>query len=204
MTSENIERARSAFALSIQQRVPSTEPRLLSAFSRVARERYLGDPPWTVLPSLDGVALLTDDPTYLYSGARVSLDVAKNINNGDPFFWAEMLSRVCLGPDQHIIQIGAGTGYYTALIADIVGAGGTVSAMEADDYLAIRARHNLIDYPQVQVIGRATTSGNLPRCNCIIAFCGVSTIPPAWLDALSEGGSAFYHLSSLFLTKNRN
>ncbi|HEY1543798.1 MAG TPA: rRNA adenine N-6-methyltransferase family protein, partial [Xanthobacteraceae bacterium] len=60
--------------------------------------------------------------------------------NGMPSLWARIFDRLGLRPDARVLQVGAGTGYYTAVLAEIVGTRGRVTAVEADGELAERAR----------------------------------------------------------------
>jgi len=41
---------------------------------------------------------------------------------------------------EHVVHIGAGVGYYTAILAKLVGAEGRVTAIEFDAELAARAK----------------------------------------------------------------
>jgi protein-L-isoaspartate(D-aspartate) O-methyltransferase len=51
-----------------------------------------------------------------------------------------------LGPGlrgDHVVHVGAGTGYYSAILAEMVGRTGRVTAIEIDPLLAARAKENL-------------------------------------------------------------
>ncbi|HEV7982481.1 MAG TPA: methyltransferase domain-containing protein [Xanthobacteraceae bacterium] len=50
------------------------------------------------------------------------------------------------------MQVGSGTGYYAAVLAEIVGPNGRVIAVECDDDLAAKARDNLRPWAQVEVV----------------------------------------------------
>ena len=62
-----------------------------------------------------------------------------------------MLHDLAVEPGQHVAQIGAGAGYYTAMLAELVGPSGRVSAFEFDPELAARARANLAPWRNVTV-----------------------------------------------------
>jgi 16S rRNA A1518/A1519 N6-dimethyltransferase RsmA/KsgA/DIM1 with predicted DNA glycosylase/AP lyase activity len=51
-----------------------------------------------------------------------------------------------------VLQVGGGTGYYTAILVEIVGPSGRVTALEIDEGLAARARQNLAGFPSVEVV----------------------------------------------------
>lgn len=50
----------------------------------------------------------------------VSLDADKGINNGEPFLHAMWIGKVAPKPGETVTHVGAGTGYYTALLAQLV------------------------------------------------------------------------------------
>ena len=84
--------------------------------------------------------------------------------------------------------MGAGTGYFTAILAEIVGPSGHVEAVEFDAELAERARAKLSDWPQIRVVaGDGRTHYPGPR-DVIIVNAGVTAPEPLWLDSLPEGG----------------
>ena len=58
-----------------------------------------------------------------------------------------------LAAGDHVIHVGAGQGYYSAILAEIVGPTGRVTAIEIDPDLAMKARRNLAsDWPQATVV----------------------------------------------------
>ena len=80
------------------------------------------------------------DPLYRYTDLFVAIRPQGRIDNGKPSFHARLLAA---RPRQHFLHIGAGTGYYTAILAELVGSAGRVTAFEVDKDLAARARRNL-------------------------------------------------------------
>jgi protein-L-isoaspartate(D-aspartate) O-methyltransferase len=97
------------------------------------------------------------------------------------------------------VHVGAGTGYYSAILAEIVGAAGHVTAIEIDPDLAERARHNLAArWPQAAVVV-ADGFGFRPDrpADAIIVNAGVSHVSMAWLDALAgENGRLLVPLTN--------
>jgi protein-L-isoaspartate(D-aspartate) O-methyltransferase len=71
------------------------------------------------------------------------------INNGQPSLWAYLLDRLDLMPGEQVLHLGCGTGYYTAIIAELVGLAGRVTAVEIDTTLAEKAEEALVNWPQV-------------------------------------------------------
>ncbi|MGY3353347.1 protein-L-isoaspartate O-methyltransferase [Bradyrhizobium sp. GM0.4] len=109
-------------------------------------------------------------------------------DNGMPSFWARNFDHLNIAAGEQVLQVGAGTGYYSAVLAEIVGPAGRVTAIETDTELASRARVNLESWPQVDVVsgdGRAVDVGEL---DIAIVFAGATHPSRVWLDRLVEGG----------------
>jgi protein-L-isoaspartate(D-aspartate) O-methyltransferase len=64
---------------------------------------------------------------------------------------ARMIDRLALGPGSSVLHIGAGLGYYAAIMAHLVGQSGSVTALEIAESLAEAARSNLSSMPWVDV-----------------------------------------------------
>src|SRR5215468_2520512 len=122
---------------------------IVEAFAAVARERFLGPGPWRILsdrlhnPRHDYFLTPDDDPRWIYHDVLVAIDHARGLNNGLPSLWARNFDHLDLERGQRVMQVGAGTGYYGAVLAEIVGENGRVIAVECDVELATRARVNL-------------------------------------------------------------
>lgn len=164
-----------------------SNPRLRDAFAAVKREAFLGKPPWTLLGS-GLLATTTYEPAELYVDALVPLDAARGINNGSPALHAQMLNALNVRPGDRVAHIGAGTGYYSAILAELAGPRGHVLAVEYDADLAEAARANLAPWPQAQVAqgdGAGYPPGPAER---IYVNFAVADLPDRWLDHLTEGG----------------
>jgi protein-L-isoaspartate(D-aspartate) O-methyltransferase len=176
---------------------------LVDAFSRVPREHFLGPGPWQI-PILDlmeprggGYYTTKDaDPRRVHHNIAVALDPARQLNNGHPGSVATWIEWLAIQPRDRIVHIGAGTGYYTAILAELCGADGRVFALEADAVLAARARENLREWPQVEVVhGDATT---VPAADAIFVNAGATFAPDAWLDGLADGGRMILPVTASF------
>ena len=175
---------------------------IVEAFAEVARERFLGPAPWRILADSriahdppDYVLTFDDDSRWLYHDVLVAIDPERGLNNGLPSFWAYNFDQLRLMRDQRILQVGAGTGYYAAVLAEIVGRGGRVTAVEYDEELAARARGNLAPWPQVEVVhgdGRTHDPGEV---DVIIVFAGSTHPAPLWLDRLAPSGQLLMPLT---------
>jgi protein-L-isoaspartate(D-aspartate) O-methyltransferase len=104
------------------------------------------------------------DPTFLYQDVVVALQEERKINNGQPTLHALCLVALNVKEDETVVHIGAGTGYYTAVLAELTGTSGKVFAYEISPGLAQRTTRNLADLPNVTVFQRSGAEGLLPAC----------------------------------------
>jgi protein-L-isoaspartate(D-aspartate) O-methyltransferase len=163
------------------------DPRIIDAFACVARERFVGSGPWQIRTANGYLSTETDDPAVLYQDILVGLVPLKGIHNGEPSLHAKCLAAVAPQSGDTVIHIGAGSGYYTAMLAHLVGAAGRVHAFEIEPELARRARQNLADWCCVHELSAVDTR-LLPSADVIYVSAGVTHVPPHWLDALKPRG----------------
>jgi protein-L-isoaspartate(D-aspartate) O-methyltransferase len=92
-------------------------------FEIVPREHFLGAGPWLAVSSVSGmfVATPTDDPIHVYQNVLFALDRERQINNGEPFLHGQLLGALAPARGNVALHIGCGTGYYTAILAHLVG-----------------------------------------------------------------------------------
>jgi protein-L-isoaspartate(D-aspartate) O-methyltransferase len=98
------------------------------------------------------------------------------------------IDALSLAPGSRALHIGAGTGYYTALMGACVGESGCILALEADESLAARAKTNLESMPWIGVRHGDGASPFAETFDGILVNAGVTHPPDAWLDALAAGG----------------
>lgn len=198
MTVESaLESARAHYARRIVADVedPAMERALIAAFARVPRERFLGPPPWRVYSPIGQLISLVDDPGKLYRDVLVVLSTDRQINNGQPSLHARCLAAVRPHAGDIAVQIGAGGGYYTAVLGELVGPHGFVHAYEVEPDLAERAARALADRSNVQVHAQSAATTPLPAADVVYASCGASHPPDDWLDALRPGGRLIFPLT---------
>jgi protein-L-isoaspartate(D-aspartate) O-methyltransferase len=186
---------RRAYAAEITRRAGVSDPRIEAAFAAVPREDFAGPPPWRI--GSGGVFGLTssDDPARLYEDVLVAIDARRGINNGQPSLHAQAINALGLKQGETVAQIGAGAGYYTAILATLVGPKGRVIAYEIEPDIAERAAANLATYPQVEV--RASSGvERLPAADAIYVNAAASHPLRAWLDALRPGGKLVFPLQA--------
>jgi protein-L-isoaspartate(D-aspartate) O-methyltransferase len=170
----------------------SGDPRLARAFESVRREAFMGPGPWQIM--FDGKYFRTPsaDPIYLYQNALVALDAEKGINNGAPFLHAAWIGAVEPQAGETVCHIGAGTGYYTAILSLLVLQGGIVHAIEMEPHLAERSRTNLQPFKNVIVVAGDATALPLPNADLIYVNAGVTAPPRTWLQTLKIGGRMIF------------
>jgi len=193
-----IDECRSFYAQEVQFAASLRTPGLVQAFATVPRERFLGPGPWQ-LGSAEGRAMsvagllqlsyvTVEDPRDLYHNVVVLLDREKDINNGQPSALGRWIDSLALLPGERAYHLGCGVGYYTALIAEVVGPGGKVLGLELQAELAERAQQNLASYAQVKVEAGDGALFDPGDCDAMLINCGVTHPQAIWLDRLHEGG----------------
>jgi protein-L-isoaspartate(D-aspartate) O-methyltransferase len=167
------------------------------ALAHVPREDFLGPPPWTILDQTVGAIALTDaDPRPLYEDVLVVLDRARGLNNGSPSLHALMLHHLDVHSGDRVLHVGAGAGYYTAMLAELVGTQGSVIAIEYDPDLAKAARANLRPWPNVTVVeGDGADWPDGPVEHIYVNF-AVADPAARWIDNLSVGGTLVFPLGT--------
>jgi protein-L-isoaspartate(D-aspartate) O-methyltransferase len=192
---ERLEAHRVFFARLMAARagVPADGP-LAEAFRTTPRERFVGGPPWRVLTRHGFVETPGDDPAFLYQDVVVSLGV-DGLNNGEPSLHAMCIATLRPQPGDAVVHVGAGSGYYTTILAKLVGAEGRVDAYEIEPELARWAGENLAALPQVRLHARSGAAGPLPECDVLYVNAGASSPLAIWLDALKPGGRLLFPMT---------
>lgn len=183
----NLETLRRFYARLVTASAGVTEPRIIEGFATVRREEFMGPGPWQIAVNGDYMATETDDPSVLYQDIVVGLVPDRRINNGEPSLHAKCLGAALPKPGDLVVHVGAGTGYYTAILAHLVDTG-CVHAFEIDADIACRAIDNLAAYTTVMVHAQSALEGPLPSADVIYVNAGVTHVPALWLDALALGG----------------
>ena len=191
---------RSFFAQLMAAASGSADPRLERVFELVRREAFLGPGPWHILASgpwlinvdQNYVETPDADPVYLYQNVLVALDPAKGINNGEPFLHARWIGAVSPKPGDAVCHIGAGTGYYSAILSVLAQPRGSVNAFEIEQGLAEKARDNLQPFEGISVTTGDATELPLPPSDLIYVNAGVVAPPPSWLQALRPRGRMIF------------
>lgn len=179
---------RRVYAEKVAATAALTTPGLKEAFATVPREAFLPPGPWLVVgEGQKPQQTPDDDPRHVYENVSVAIDPARQLFNGAPAFLARLIDLLALHPGGRVLHVGAGTGYYSAIMAHVVGSSGSVVAVEVDEPLAAMARANLDALPSVRVECADGTRVNGPF-DAVLVNAGVTHPQAAWLDALTPGG----------------
>ncbi len=147
------------------------DPKLLEAFVKVPRERFVPE----------HIRHLT------YAHRALPIGLGQTIS--EPYVVALALSHLPLGPDARVLEIGTGSGYQAALLAELAG---HVVTVERHVPLADRARGVLDDlgYENVRVVVRDGSKG-YPRegpYNAIVVAAAAPDAPDPLIEQLANGG----------------
>ncbi|MCG3189063.1 MAG: Protein-L-isoaspartate O-methyltransferase [Burkholderiaceae bacterium] len=194
MSSPTLDAARRRYAEHLVRGIEGDTRRLRDAFATTAREDFVGAPPWPLLGHEAG-RTLSGDARDLYADVLVGLDAERGINNGQPSLHARCLAACDPRPGDTALHIGAGTGYYSAILAQLVGAQGHVIAYEIEADLAARAAANLTRWPQAEVRAASGVAASLPPAHVIYVNAGATHPVAAWLDALRDGARLVFPLT---------
>jgi protein-L-isoaspartate(D-aspartate) O-methyltransferase len=148
-----------------------TDARVLSALERIRRERFVPD---------DLRASAWDDrPLAIGFGQTIS----------QPYIVAYMTEALMLEPAHRVLEIGTGSGYQTAILAELAA---QVYSIEVIEALAARARKTIDDLGYRNVLirvgdGHAGWPGEAPF-DRIVAAAAPPETPPILLEQLVDGG----------------
>lgn len=174
-------------------------PALVEALATVPRERFLAPGPWKVAsqgdfqsgPRMPDTWRSTPDadPRHVCHNISVSIDAGRQLFNGQPGLLCSWIDMLNLAPGARILHVGCGVGYYSALMAHVVGAGGRVVAVEVDGGLAERAAAALAPWTQIEVRhGDGRLGPREGEFDAILVNAGVTHPEACWLDGLSRNG----------------
>ena len=193
-----IETRRRFYAEELRFTTRMRSPRVEAAFAAVPREKFVGDGPWR-LKSLWNMAdyWTTDDadPKHVYHDVLIALDEKLGLNNGQPSLWAFLFDRLGVAAGDQVLHLGSGTGYYTAILAELAGADGRVTAFEIEPSMVERARMALAPWPQVVLIQGDGANGPFSPVDVIVASAGATHPLPAWIEALKPGGRLLFPMT---------
>jgi protein-L-isoaspartate(D-aspartate) O-methyltransferase len=173
------------------------DARLEAAFGATRREDFLGAGPWWMLRRFrDYVTTPDADPVYLYTDDLIGIVPERHLNNGQPSLHAHLIHRASVAAGDHVVHIGTGTGYYTAILAHLVGPSGRVTGIEYEPELAARAKTNFVAFPNVEIIEGDGALIPFDQANVIYVNAGSTRPAENWLDRLEDGGRLILPMTS--------
>ena len=185
---------RRAYAKRVMFVAGVTDRRVEAAFASVPREAFLGPGPWQIVRwnfmsnSRGYVTTPSRNPVYVYDDVVVAILPERTLNNGQPSLHAVLIASAAPRAGDHVVHIGTGSGYYTAILAELAGRRGRVTAIEYDPDLAALSARNLRHWPNVTVISGDGTTSDFAPADVIYVNAGATHPLAHWLDRLADGG----------------
>ena len=186
-----------------------TSPAVESAFRRVPRHRLV-ETFWRLNPDQTPPVQVDHDPLnpkppdldVIYSDQVLctrAVDVGFTSSSSMPPLMAWMLELLDLQPGHRVLEIGAGTGYNAALVAEIVGAHGRVVSVDIQEDVVAQAARLLagLGYPQVVLRAGDGFFGAPEEApyDRIVATVGCPDLSPHWVCQLRPEGSILVPLA---------
>ncbi len=151
-------------------------PRIIAAMRKVPRHRFVPELTIEEAYADRAVAIKTHDETILSSISQ-------------PGMIAQMLELLGANEGARVLEIGTGSGYNAALLAEIVGSSGRVTTVELDAELANRARSTIesLGYGNVAVLVEDGTRIREPAFDRLVVTARTDDIAAAWWRILPDG-----------------
>jgi len=167
MTEHVFEPMRRAMVASQLRTTGVNDPRVVAAMGEVARERFVPE----------------ERRALAYADARVPLGGGRALN--PPMALGRMLTEARLTGSEHVLVIGAGTGYSAALLARLAG---SVVALEEDSGLAAFAR-TALEGSGVDLVQGPLAAGWAQGApyDFILIDGAVEHVPQAIIDQAADG-----------------
>ena len=162
-------------------------PAVINAMRTVRRHRFV--------PGVDLATAYSDESIVIKAADG---QVVSTISQ--PRMVATMLELCRPDPGARVLEVGTGTGYNAALLAEMVGPEGKVASMEIDEGLATRARATLLaeGYAAIRVLVADGTAGMpaLAPFDAIVVTAAAEEVSPAWEAQLADRGRLVVPLGS--------
>jgi protein-L-isoaspartate(D-aspartate) O-methyltransferase len=156
-----------------------TDARVLAALERVARHRFVN--------AGDESLAHEDYPLPIGHGQTIS----------QPYIVALMSELLQLQGHEKVLEIGAGSGYQSAILAEL---GRTVIAVERLPELADRARNLLAElgYANVEIVVGDGTQGRPEAApyDAILVTAAAPKVADPWIAQLADGGRLVFPLGA--------
>jgi protein-L-isoaspartate(D-aspartate) O-methyltransferase len=177
MTSETI--LRTKLVDELKQKGCLKSPAVQKAFLTVSRHRFLPDVPLPRAYADESIVIKQKDSVVISSASQ-------------PSIMATMLEQLELSEGLKVLEVGTGSGYNAALMAAIVGPGGSIVTLEIDEEIAAQAARRIRECGHENVVTLCTDGSRGHEQSApfdrIIITAGCSDIAEAWVRQLKLGG----------------
>lgn len=147
------------------------DERVLAAMAKVPREAFLS----------------AEDAFNAYGDFPLSIGAGQTISQ--PYIVAAMLEKLELRPADRVLEVGTGTGYEAAILAEVAA---EVWTVERQSQLAEKARYilNTLGYGNVHVVLGDGSRGlpEQPPFDKILVAAAAPRVPEPLLKQLADGG----------------
>ena len=169
MSKHDFEAMRDAMVESQLRTTAVSDPRIVAVMQSVPREAFVPE----------------DRQALAYVDVPVPLGGGRCLN--PPMATGRMLNEAAIRAEDHILLVGAATGYAAALLA---GLAGSVVALESDEALAATAKKALSGEANVTVVTGPLAEGWAKEgpYSLILVDGAIETVPEALVTQLNEGG----------------
>lgn len=170
-----LERLRAARQAMVREQLAARgirDERVLAAMGRVPREAFLE-------PAQRAQAY-EDHPLPIGHGQTIS----------QPYMVAHVAQLLALRGDERVLDVGAGSGYQTAVLCELVPAGRVYAVERIPELAALAERHlGALGYPVPVLCGDGSQGWpeHAPY-DAIAVAAGAPEVPPLLLDQLADGG----------------
>jgi protein-L-isoaspartate(D-aspartate) O-methyltransferase len=188
----DLDKARNAMVDDLLHRQIISIPALARAVRRVPRHA-IASPPYIIASDLLGTeCVYTDDPRSVYTDAAVALTRDRDLWCPPPSTTARQLEQLAALEGMRILHVETGSGYGTALLADLVAERGSVvgvnhgaAATELSSAFLVQAECTNVTVHSGDGAAGAPDAGPFDR---ILVSAGAADIAPAWIEQLGEDG----------------
>ncbi|XKE44864.1 protein-L-isoaspartate(D-aspartate) O-methyltransferase [Halomonas organivorans] len=161
------------------------DPAVLAAMRRVPRHRFA--------PEVAPRRAYRDEPQPIGHGQTIS----------QPYIVALMTARLGLEPDDRVLEVGTGSGYQAAILAEIVR---EVVTLEIIPALAVQAAERLeaLGYTNVTLLQGDGYYGDPARApfDAVIVTAGARHVPPPLVAQLRPGGRMVIPVGQMLWVQN--
>ena len=155
--------------------------------SQPVRQAFEEVPRHLFVPRVDITTAYSNEPIFIRWEEGIPIS-----SSSQPTIMALMTEQLDLGPSSRVLEIGSGTGYNAAILAHVVGEGGSITTVDNDQDIVDEAAGHLskTGYGHVKAVCGDGFNG-FPEgqpYDRIIATVGAYDVSPHWFDQLKVGG----------------